>query len=105
MGHLVLAAMYSHLNKSTSKGGKQCPRSEVMCMHSFTNTTCDIKATDADGSVYCHPRYSADTPSCIASCAVLLWVRHVGLCDEQKERLYGRLPRIPSSLEFVVVVQ
>ena len=75
-----------------------------MYMHSFTNTTCDIKATDADGSVYCHPRYSADTPSCIAPCAALLWVRLVGLRDEQKERLYGRLPPIHSSLEFVVVV-
>ena len=61
-----------------------------MYMHSFMNTTCDIKATYADGSVYCHPRYSADTPSCIASCAALLWVRLVGLRDEQKERLYGK---------------
>ena len=75
-----------------------------MCMHSFTNTTCDIIAADEDGSVYCHPRYGADTPSCIASCANLLWVRHAGLRDEQKERLYGRLPRIPNTSEFVVVV-
>ena len=50
--HSVLAAMHCHLNKSTSKDGEQCSRSEVMCMHFFTNTTCDIKGTDADDSIH-----------------------------------------------------
>ena len=57
-----------------------------MCVHSFSNTTCDIKATDAGRSAYRLPRrvqipllYSLPPR---ATTKRLLGLRHGGLRDE-----------------------